>query len=71
MSCSQALRSALSVSAQINCHIIRVSSLVTRFVNFDPKTFVFLGYVLSENDMSFEFNNNFLYGQMFRRAVKL
>ena len=64
------LRSALSVSAQIKCHIILVSSLVTQFVNFDPKTFVFLGYVLSENDMSFELNNNFVYGQMFRRAVK-
>jgi hypothetical protein len=37
---------------------------------FDTKTFVFLGDVLSENDMSFELNNNFIYGQMFRRAVK-
>ena len=64
------LRSALFVSAQINCHIISVPSLVTQFVNFDPKTFVFLGYILSENDPSFELNNNFVYGQMFRRAVK-
>ena len=61
---------ALSDSAQINCHVIRVSSLVTQFVNFDPDTLVFLGYVLSENDPSFEFNNNFVYGQMFRRVVK-
>jgi len=64
------LRGALSVSAQIYIHFIRVSSLVTQFVNFDPETFVFLGYVLSENDPSFELNNNFGYGQMFRRAVK-
>jgi len=70
MSCSQVLCSALSVSAQINCHILSVSSLVTQFVNFDPKMFVFLGYILSENDPSFELNNNFIYGQMFRRAVK-
>ena len=40
------LRSALSVSAQINCHIIRVSSLVTQFVNFDPETFVFLAITI-------------------------
>ena len=63
------LCSALSVSAQINCHVIRVSSLVTQFVNFDPDTLVFLGYVLSENDPSFELNN-FVYGQMFGRVVK-
>ena len=59
------LRCMLFVSTQINCHVIRVSNLVTQFVNFDPKTFVFLGYVLSENDPSFELNNNFIYGQMF------
>ena len=70
MSCRQKLRSALSVSAQINCHLTRVSSLVTQFVNFDPETFVFRGYVLSENDPSFELNNNFVYGQMFERAEK-
>jgi len=64
------LRSALSVSAQITCHIINVSSLVTQFVNFDPKTIVFLGYILSENDPSLALNNNFVYGQMFRRVVK-
>ena len=70
MSCSQVLRSALSVSVQINCYIISVSSPVTQFVNFDPKTFVFLGYVLSENYPSFVLNNNFVYGQMFRRVAK-
>jgi len=64
------LCSALSVSAQINCHIIRVSSLITQFVNFDPEMFVFLGYVLSENDPSFDLDNNFVYSQMFGRAVK-
>jgi len=64
------LRSALSVSAQINRHIISVTSLVTQFVNFDPKTFVFLEYILSENDPSLVLNNNFVYGQMFRRVVK-
>jgi len=52
------LRSALSVSAEINCHVISVSSLVIQFINFDPKTLVFLGYVLSENDPSTELNNN-------------
>jgi hypothetical protein len=52
------LRSAFSVSAQINCHIVRVSSLVKQFVNFDPKTFVFIGYVLSETDISFELKIN-------------
>ena len=52
MSCSQVLRSALSVSAQINCNIIHVSSLVTEFVNFDPETFVFLGHILSKNEPS-------------------
>jgi hypothetical protein len=31
---------------------------------------VFLGYVFSENDPSFEQNNNFVYRQMIRRAVK-
>ena len=64
------LGSALSVSAQINCHLICVSSLITHFVNFDPETFVFLGCVLLENDPSFELNNNFVYGQMFGMAVK-
>ena len=64
------LRSALSVFAQINSHIISVSSLVTQFVNFDPKTFAFLGYILSENDPSLVLNNNFVYGQIFRRVVK-
>ena len=65
------LHGALSVSAQINCHVICVSSLVTQFVNFDdPEMFVFLGYVQSENYSSFELNNNFIYGQMFRRVVK-
>jgi hypothetical protein len=59
-----------AVSAQINCHIKSVSSLVTQFVNFDPKTFVFLGCVLSGNDPSFVLNNNFIYDQMFRRVVK-
>jgi len=59
-----------AVSAQINCHVIRVSSLVTQFVNFDPETFVFLGYVPSENDPSFELKNNFVYGQMFGSVVK-
>ena len=42
----------------------------SQFVNFDPETFVFLGYVLSENDPSFELNNKFVYGQMFGRVVK-
>jgi len=64
------LRGALSVSDQISCHVIRVYSLVIQFANFDPKTLVFLGYVLSENDPSFELNNNFVYGQMFGRVVK-
>ena len=62
--------SALSVSAQINCHVIRVSSLITQFVNFDPETLVFLGHLLSENDPSFELNNNFVYGQIYGRDVK-
>jgi hypothetical protein len=48
------LRSALSFSAQINCRIIRVPSLVAQFVNFDPETIVFLGYVLSKNDPSWK-----------------
>jgi hypothetical protein len=39
------------------------------FVNFGTKTFVFHGYVLSENDPSFE-QNNFVYDQTFGRAVK-
>ena len=56
------LRIALSVSAQIICYIIRVSGLVTQFVNFDPETFVFLGYILSKNDPSFVLNNNVVYG---------
>ena len=50
--CSQVLYSSLSVSAQINCHIICVLILVTELVNFDLRTFVFLGYILSENDPS-------------------
>ena len=40
---------------------------ITQYVNFDPGTFVFLGYLLSENDLSFELINNFVYGQMFGR----
>ena len=48
MSCSQVLSSALSLCA--HKLIIRVSSLVTQFVNFDPDTFVFLGYIMSKND---------------------
>ena len=68
-SCSQVLHSSLSVSAQLNCHIIGVSSLVTESVNFDPKMFVFLRYVLSENDPSFVQYNYFVSGQVFRRAV--
>jgi hypothetical protein len=31
---------------------------------------LFLGYVLSENDPSFEQNNNFFCSQMFRRGAK-
>jgi len=49
---------------------MHASGLITWFVNFIAKTFVFLGYVLSENVPSFEQNNNFVYSQMFRRAVK-
>jgi hypothetical protein len=64
------LRSSLSASAQINCHI-SVYSLFTQFVNFDPKTFVFLGYIVSENDPFFVLNSSFIYCQMFRRVVKL
>jgi len=55
-------QSALSVSAQTKCHVIRVFSFVTQFVNFDLETLVFLGYVLSENDPSIELNNNLVYG---------
>jgi len=43
---------------------------VTCFVNFDAKTFVFLGYVLSDNYRSFEQNNNFVYSQILKRALK-
>ena len=50
--------------------MIRVFSLVTQSVNFDAKTFVFLEYVLSENDTSFEQNNNLVYSQICRKAVK-
>ena len=65
------LGGALSISAQINCHVIRVSSLVTQFVNFDPEMLVCtVLYVLLENDPSFELNNNFVYSQMFGRVVK-
>jgi hypothetical protein len=64
------LHRVLSVSAQIKCHVIHISSLVTQFVNYDPETLVFLGYVLSENDPSIELNNNLVYGQMFGRVVK-
>jgi hypothetical protein len=54
LSCNQVLHSVLSVSAQINCHIIRVPSLVPQFINFDPETILFLGYVLSKNDPSWK-----------------
>jgi len=64
------LRSAMSVSAQINCDIISISRLVAQFVYFDPKTFVFLRYIFSENDPSIVLNNNLIYGQMLR-AVKV
>jgi len=62
--------SRISIWNLINCHIIRASSLITWFVNFVARMFVFLGYVLSENVSSFEQNINFVYSQMFRRAVK-
>jgi hypothetical protein len=39
----------------------RVSSLVIWFVNFDANTFMFLEYVLSENDPCFEQNNNLIF----------
>jgi hypothetical protein len=55
---------------RINCHITRVFSFVTQFVNFDAEKFVFLVYMLSESDPSFEQNNDFFCNQMFRRAVK-
>ena len=58
--------SALSLNKLMS----RVSSLVTQFVNFDPETLVFLGHLLSENDPSFELNNNFVYGQIYGRDVK-
>jgi hypothetical protein len=50
--------------------MIGVFSLVTQPVNFDAKTFVFLGYVLSENDTSFEQNNNLVYSQICSKTVK-
>jgi hypothetical protein len=56
------------VKERINSHIICISSFVTWFVNFDTKTFLLHGFVLSENDSSFE-QNNFVYSQLFRRAV--
>jgi len=57
------------VKERINCHIIFISSIVTWFVNFDTKPFLLHGFVLSENDSCFE-QNNFVYSQLFRRAVK-
>jgi len=60
----------LSVLPQAYFHVIRVSSRVTKFENFDAKTLVFLWYVLFENHPLIEGNNNFINCQTFRRVVK-
>ena len=59
---SRELQSGVAQCAFCLCPNKRVSSLVTQFVNFDPETFVFLGYIVSKNDPSFVLNNNFVYG---------
>jgi len=61
---------SLSVLPQVYFHVIRVSSRVTKFENFDVKTFAFLWYVLFEDHPPFEGNNNFVNSQIFRRVVK-
>ena len=61
---------ALSVLPQVHFHVIRVSSRVTKFENFDAETLAFLWYILLENNPSFEGNNNFIYCQIFGRVVK-
>ena len=59
----------LSVLSQVYFHVIRLSSRVTKFENFDVETLVFLRHVLFENRPPFEGNNSFK-SQIFRRVVK-
>ena len=55
---------------EVYFHVIRVSSRVTKFENFDAEILVFLWYVQFENHPLFEGNNNFINSQIFRRVVK-
>ena len=52
-------------------HILRVTSWVVKFVNFDAKTLAFLGHVLSENHPSFAQHSHFINFQIFWRSCKI
>ena len=60
----------LSILPQVYFHVIRVSSQVTKFENFDAEMLALLWYVLFENHPFFEGNSNFVNCQIFGRVVK-
>jgi len=55
----------LSVLLQVDFRVIRVTTGVTKFVNFDLKTLVLLGNIQSENYPSFEPHSHFVSCQIF------
>ena len=70
MGCCHVLCCALSVLSQVYFHVIRVSSRVIKFENFEAETLAFFWYVLYENHPTLEVNNNFVNSQIFGRVVK-
>jgi len=69
MGCCHVLCCALSVIPLVYFHVIRVSSRVTKFENFDAEKLAFFLYVLFENHPSREGNNNFVNSQIFGKVV--
>jgi len=63
-------RNVLPVFTQVHSHDISMSSLVTQYVNFDSRTFLFLGNILPENDCIFEFDSYLLDFQVLQRFIE-
>jgi len=55
----------LLLLAQINTNVISVSQRVTKFVNFDAKSFTFLWNILLKNHPSFIQHDDFIHGKVF------
>ena len=60
----------LPVFTQVHSHDISMSSVITQYVNFDSKTFPFLGNILPENDCVFEFDSYLVDCQVLQRFIE-